>query len=77
MFLDLVSFPKQKVENGDFNWILPNKFLAFCGPHPKSKIENGMPLLFFLKIVFLAFLFPLPHCMLALLRAGFSFCSIS
>lgn len=31
----------QKVENGDFNWILPNKFLAFCGPHPKSKIENG------------------------------------
>ena len=32
----------QKVENGDFNWIVPNKFLAFCGPHPKSKIENGM-----------------------------------
>ncbi|CAG5120853.1 unnamed protein product [Candidula unifasciata] len=34
----------EKVENGDFNWILPNKFLAFCGPHPKSKIENGYPL---------------------------------
>ena len=32
----------QKVENGDFNWIVPDKFLAFCGPHPKSKIENGM-----------------------------------
>ncbi len=32
----------QKVENGDFNWIMPHKFLAFCGPHPKSKIENGM-----------------------------------
>lgn len=32
----------QKVENGDFNWIVPNKFLAFCGPHPKSKIENGV-----------------------------------
>jgi len=31
----------QKVENGDFNWIVPNKFLAFCGPHPKTKIENG------------------------------------
>ena len=31
----------QKVENGDFNWLLPGKFLAFCGPHPKSKIENG------------------------------------
>lgn len=34
----------EKVENGDFNWIVPNKFLAFCGPHPKSKIENGYPL---------------------------------
>lgn len=34
----------EKVENGDFNWIMPNKFLAFCGPHPKSKIENGYPL---------------------------------
>ena len=31
----------QRVENGDFNWVLPNKFLAFSGPHPKSKIENG------------------------------------
>ncbi|XP_013406750.1 dual specificity protein phosphatase CDC14AB [Lingula anatina] len=34
----------EKVENGDFNWILPDKFLAFCGPHAKSKIENGYPL---------------------------------
>jgi len=34
----------EKVENGDFNWILPSKILAFCGPHPKSKIENGYPL---------------------------------
>ncbi|XP_025109161.1 dual specificity protein phosphatase CDC14AB-like isoform X3 [Pomacea canaliculata] len=34
----------EKVENGDFNWIVPGKFLAFCGPHPKSKIENGYPL---------------------------------
>ncbi|XP_019645518.1 PREDICTED: dual specificity protein phosphatase CDC14A-like isoform X2 [Branchiostoma belcheri] len=34
----------EKVENGDFNWIVPNKFLAFSGPHPKSKIENGYPL---------------------------------
>lgn len=32
----------EKVENGDFNWIVPGVFLAFCGPHPKSKIENGM-----------------------------------
>ncbi|XP_066548666.1 dual specificity protein phosphatase CDC14AB isoform X2 [Amia ocellicauda] len=34
----------ERVENGDFNWILPGKFLAFSGPHPKSKIENGYPL---------------------------------
>ncbi|XP_069126071.1 dual specificity protein phosphatase CDC14AB-like isoform X5 [Argopecten irradians] len=34
----------EKVENGDFNWIVPNKFLAFCGPHTKTKIENGYPL---------------------------------
>jgi len=31
----------ERVENGDFNWILPGRFLAFSGPHPKSKIENG------------------------------------
>uniref|UniRef100_H2Z9U8 Uncharacterized protein n=1 Tax=Ciona savignyi TaxID=51511 RepID=H2Z9U8_CIOSA len=30
----------ERVENGDFNWILPEKFLAFSGPHPRSKIEN-------------------------------------
>uniref|UniRef100_A0A9J7XY80 protein-tyrosine-phosphatase n=1 Tax=Cyprinus carpio carpio TaxID=630221 RepID=A0A9J7XY80_CYPCA len=29
-----------RVENGDFNWIVPGKLLAFSGPHPKSKIEN-------------------------------------
>ncbi|KAK6179388.1 hypothetical protein SNE40_011761 [Patella caerulea] len=34
----------EKVENGDFNWIVPNKYLAFCGPHAKSRIENGYPL---------------------------------
>lgn len=32
----------ERAENGDFNWIIPGKFLAFSGPHPKSKIENGM-----------------------------------
>jgi hypothetical protein len=31
----------QRAENGDFNWIVPGKFLAFSGPHPKSKMENG------------------------------------
>jgi len=34
----------EKVENGDLNWIVPEKFLAFSGPHAKSKIENGYPL---------------------------------
>ncbi|XP_069481782.1 dual specificity protein phosphatase CDC14B isoform X3 [Ambystoma mexicanum] len=34
----------EKAENGDFNWIVPKKFLAFIGPHPKTKIENGYPL---------------------------------
>ncbi|XP_063224215.1 dual specificity protein phosphatase CDC14AB-like [Bacillus rossius redtenbacheri] len=34
----------ERVENGDLNWILPQKFIAFCGPHAKSKIENGHPL---------------------------------
>ena len=42
MYVRLSFFSAQKVENGDFNWILPHKFLAFCGPHPKSKIENGI-----------------------------------
>ncbi|KAL2097975.1 hypothetical protein ACEWY4_007182 [Coilia grayii] len=34
----------ERVENGDFNWIVPGKLLAFSGPHPNSKIENGYPL---------------------------------
>ncbi|XP_052775342.1 dual specificity protein phosphatase CDC14A-like isoform X2 [Mya arenaria] len=34
----------ERVENGDLNWIIPDKFLAFSGPHPRSKIENGYPL---------------------------------
>jgi cell division cycle 14 len=28
------------VESGDLNWILPNKFIAFCGPHSLSGIDN-------------------------------------
>ena len=31
----------ERVENGDFNWLLPNKMLAFCGPHNKSVVDNG------------------------------------
>ncbi|XP_053558382.1 dual specificity protein phosphatase CDC14B isoform X3 [Bombina bombina] len=48
-FLDFNSFDVEeyqhyeRAENGDFNWIIPKKFLAFSGPHPKSKMENGYP----------------------------------
>lgn len=28
------------VESGDLNWILPNKFIAFCGPHLLSGTDN-------------------------------------
>lgn len=34
----------ERVEFGDLNWIVPEKFLAFCGPHSRSKLENGYPL---------------------------------
>ncbi|EDO38271.1 predicted protein, partial [Nematostella vectensis] len=34
----------ERVENGDFNWIVPGKFLAFSGPHNKSRIKDGYPL---------------------------------
>ncbi|XP_061931379.1 dual specificity protein phosphatase CDC14C isoform X2 [Apis cerana] len=34
----------ERVENGDLNWIIPGKFIAFCGPYAKFKIENGYPL---------------------------------
>lgn len=28
------------VESGDLNWIVPNKFIAFCGPHMLSGTDN-------------------------------------
>ncbi|XP_058805471.1 dual specificity protein phosphatase CDC14B-like [Phymastichus coffea] len=31
----------ERVENGDLNWILPGKFIAFCGPHSNNQFENG------------------------------------
>lgn len=34
----------ERVENGDLNWLVPGQFIAFCGPHNKSKIEDGYPL---------------------------------
>eukprot|EP00002_Diphylleia_rotans_P019911 TRINITY_DN3850_c0_g1_i3.p1 TRINITY_DN3850_c0_g1~~TRINITY_DN3850_c0_g1_i3.p1 ORF type:complete len:477 (-),score=53.02 TRINITY_DN3850_c0_g1_i3:601-2031(-) len=32
----------ERVENGDMNWIIPGKFLAFSGPHATSIIDNGI-----------------------------------
>ena len=40
--MGIVYLLLQRVENGDLNWIIPGKFLAFSGPHNKSRIENGM-----------------------------------
>ncbi|XP_013174850.1 PREDICTED: dual specificity protein phosphatase CDC14A-like [Papilio xuthus] len=34
----------EKVENGDLNWIIPGKMLAFSGPHHRSRLERGYPL---------------------------------
>eukprot|EP00095_Tigriopus_kingsejongensis_P007281 snap_masked-scaffold144_size312663-processed-gene-2.25 protein:Tk07281 transcript:snap_masked-scaffold144_size312663-processed-gene-2.25-mRNA-1 annotation:"dual specificity protein phosphatase cdc14a" len=33
----------ERVQNGDFNWLVPEKFMAFCGPHASSRIDNGYP----------------------------------
>mmetsp|Transcript_24348 Transcript_24348/g.57697 ORF Transcript_24348/g.57697 Transcript_24348/m.57697 type:complete len:452 (+) Transcript_24348:108-1463(+) len=33
----------EKVENGDMNWIIPDKFLAFAGPSPTSTDADGFP----------------------------------
>ncbi|XP_035456712.2 dual specificity protein phosphatase CDC14A isoform X2 [Spodoptera frugiperda] len=34
----------EKVENGDLNWIIPGKMLAFSGPHHQSRLDRGYPL---------------------------------
>ena len=31
----------EKVENGDMNWIVPGKFLAFSGPSANSRDPDG------------------------------------
>jgi len=33
----------EKVDNGDMNWILPDKFLAFAGPCSNSTDADGFP----------------------------------
>jgi cell division cycle 14 len=34
---------REKVENGDMNWIIPEKFLAFAGPSPTPTDMDGFP----------------------------------
>ncbi|XP_008333266.1 dual specificity protein phosphatase CDC14AB-like isoform X2 [Cynoglossus semilaevis] len=49
-FLDFENFSVdeyehfERVENGDMNWIVPGKVLAFSSPHHRSQTENGYPL---------------------------------
>lgn len=31
----------EKVENGDLNWVIPNKFIAFMGPIDNKKERRG------------------------------------
>lgn len=33
----------EKVEQGDMNWVVPNKFLAFAGPSPTPVDQDGFP----------------------------------
>nr|VZH92220.1 unnamed protein product [Spirometra erinaceieuropaei] len=33
----------EKVENGDLSWIIPQKFVAFSGPHSQSMLDHGYP----------------------------------
>jgi len=43
---DVVSYEFfEKVENGDMNWIIPGRFLAFAGPCPTSTDADGFPAL--------------------------------
>eukprot|EP01136_Pigoraptor_vietnamica_P014687 Opistho-1_new@57091 len=50
-FLDFSTFNLEeyeyfeRVENGDLNWIVPGKFIAFCGPHSTNSSEHGYPTL--------------------------------
>jgi cell division cycle 14 len=32
----------EKVENGDLNWIIPGKFVAFSSPHDQTTDKYGV-----------------------------------
>ncbi|XP_045878495.1 dual specificity protein phosphatase CDC14B isoform X3 [Meles meles] len=39
--LDCFHAVKKKAENGDLNWIIPDRFIAFCGPHSRTRLESA------------------------------------
>ena len=47
--LDFTSFDVdeyehyERIENGDLNWIVPRKILAFASPHAASRVVSGYP----------------------------------
>jgi cell division cycle 14 len=36
----------EKVENGDLNWIIPDKFIAFSGPSKTPRDADGVSLFY-------------------------------
>ena len=47
-FFDITSFDLksyefyEKIQNGDMNWIIPNKLLAFSTPNQNKKTSEGV-----------------------------------
>lgn len=40
----------EKVEKGDLNWIIPNKFIAFSSPYSTKTDKYGVPMPHYLRI---------------------------
>lgn len=38
----------QQVENGDLNWIIPGKFVAFSSPYDKKQDKHGVIYIFYM-----------------------------
>lgn len=66
----------QKAENGDLNWIIPGRFIAFCGPHSRTRLESGMQK-YGTRVVFLLKVSPPPLFFLRGLRVQLRYLIIS
>jgi cell division cycle 14 len=33
----------ERIEHGDFNWMVPDKFISLAGPHNERHVQNGYP----------------------------------